>query len=168
MKWRNNVLDINDIPDHSKFLRFAHKQLSRKLHRNNEQITRRWRTVRELPKYSQYLKLYKENKTVLINYNNNNNYIDIAELDELERQCLHCTLYTSLLNIYRMSFLSGTTNEHFSNLFNALITDSFSEIEAQNMRQVLFDGKYFVVREKIMYSRLSRYDLPATLYKIHH
>ena len=87
--------------------------------------------------------------------------------DELERLCIHSTLYTSLLNIYRMNFISGhdeEINQHFANLYQALISDAFSPVQAQNMRQALFNGNYFIVRERNEYSRLPRYDLPAALY----
>eukprot|EP01083_Nonionella_stella_P160245 523611_1 len=147
-QWRE-TLAPNEIVDHTIFLKHAHKELRQRLHRKNEQITRRWRVIR--------------------GWFNKDECETDDDLDALERLCLDSTLYTSLLNIYRMSFLSGhneerRSNQHFANLFQALIFENYTEVEAQNMRQALFDSNYFVVRERNNFSRLPRYDLPTAMY----
>lgn len=150
VEWKQ-TLPTSSIVDHGKFLKYAHEALASKLMRSNHQITSRWKKMRSEMQLDSAHAHYFANR-----------------VDEVEELCMGCTLYTSLLTIYRMSFVSGhsetNVNQHFANLFQALISDSFSEVEAQNMRQAMFNMSYFIVRERNEYSRLPRYDLPAAFY----
>ena len=155
-KWRDS-LPLTAIIDHTKFLKYAHQELSHRLHRTNDQITRRWRNIRSR-RYDLQANARIDGRELLI----------INQSDPISDICINSTLYTSLLNIYRMNFLSAheesRRGQHLANLFQALIYNLFSEVEAQNMRQALFHGQYFIVRERNEYQRLPRYDLPTNLY----